>query len=371
MLASRARAAQDGGMLGWGDHAPWFQAAALSGSPTYKFDTVAGRHVLMLFFGSTRVEPSAKALAHVAANRALFDDDRACFFGITVDPEDAKADRIAQELPGIRYFLDFDRAVSTLYRAASEGDRYTPHWLVLDPALRVLGRFAIDRGEEAIALLRSRVETDDGEQWAPVLRIPDVLEPSLCQRLIALYEQNGGEESGFMRDVDGKTVLMLDPRHKQRRDYTIEDEDLRRQLAVRMNRRLSPALEKAFQFKATRIERYIVACYEPGHGHFRPHRDNTTSGTAHRKFAVTINLNAGDYEGGDLRFPEFGQRTYRAPTGGAILFSCSLLHEATPVTSGRRFAFLPFLYDEEGAQIREANNPHLGEGLGEYRMSGS
>lgn len=358
-------------MLSWGDHAPWFQAAALSGSTTYKFDTVAGRHVVMLFFGSTRVEPSAAALACVTQNRALFDDEQACFFGVTVDPDDVKAGRIAQDLPGVRFFLDFDRAVSTLYRAASEGDRYTPHWLVLDPALRVLGRFAIDEGEKAIALLRSRLAADDDGQWAPVLRVADVIEPSLCQRLIALYEQHGGEESGFMRDVDGKTRLILDPRHKQRRDYTIEDENLRRQLAVRMNRRLSPALEKAFQFKATRIERYIVACYEPGHGHFRPHRDNTTRGTAHRKFAVTINLNADDYEGGDLRFPEFGQRTYRAPTGGAILFSCSLLHEATPVTSGRRFGFLPFLYDEDGARIREENNAHLGEGLNEYRMGRS
>ena len=84
---------------------------------------------------------------------------------------------------------------------------------------------------------------------------------------------------------------------------------------------------------------------------------------------TTINLNADEYEGGDLRFPEFGTRTYRAPTGGAVLFSCALLHEATPVTEGRRYAFLPFLYDEDAAALREANNPHLGEGVGEYRMS--
>jgi hypothetical protein len=31
------------------------------------------------------------------------------------------------------------------------------------------------------------------------------------------------------------------------------------------------------------------------------------------------------------------------------------LHEATPVTSGVRYAFLPFLYDEEAAKIRQAN----------------
>jgi len=113
------------------------------------------------------------------------------------------------------------------------------------------------------------------------------------------------------------------------------------------------------------MERYIVACYEAGSGHFRLHRDNTR-GTAHRRFAVTINLNAGDYDGGDLRFPEFGQRTYRAPTGGAIVFSCSMLHEATPVTSGKRYAFLPFMYDEAAAKQREANNRFLDPSVGEY-----
>jgi predicted 2-oxoglutarate/Fe(II)-dependent dioxygenase YbiX len=127
-------------------------------------------------------------------------------------------------------------------------------------------------------------------------------------------------------------------------------------------------IKRAFQFEATRMERYIVACYDAEQGgHFRPHRDNTTRGTAHRRFAVTINLNAGDYQGGDLRFPEYGPATYRAPTGGAVVFSCSMLHEATAVTQGTRYAFLPFLYDDAAAEVREANNAHLGEGLGAYK----
>ncbi|MDQ4088104.1 MAG: 2OG-Fe(II) oxygenase [Pseudomonadota bacterium] len=354
-------------MLSWGDYAPWFSAAALSGSPTYKFDTVAGRHVLMLLYGSTRHAPCLEALQVVAANRALFDDVNACFFGVTADPEDVNSGRIAQQLPGIRFFLDFDREVSTLYGALAETE-YRPHWLVLDPTLRVIGAFPLDRGEEAVALLRSAIARHP-QAFAPVLVVPNVLEPDLCRHLIKLYEENGGEESGFMREVDGKTVRVLDPNFKQRRDYLIEDAELRQGIVARMRRRLNPALERAFQFRATRIERYLVACYEAGAGHFRPHRDNTTKGTAHRRFAVTINLNAEEYEGGDLRFPEYGQRTYRAPTGGAVLFSCGLLHEATPVTKGRRFAFLPFLYDEEAARLREANNPHLGDGVGEYRMS--
>ena len=50
-----------------------------------------------------------------------------------------------------------------------------------------------------------------------------------------------------------------------------------------------------------------------------------------------------------------------------MVFSCSLLHEALPVTAGHRFAFLPFLYDEAAARRRAANNQYLGEGVGAYR----
>ena len=351
-----------------GDSAPWFHSPALSGSPNYAFDTVAGRQVLMLFFGSAARPESASALALVESHRQLFDDVGACFFGVTVDPTDSVAQRIAQRLPGIRFFLDHDRRVSTLYGAVS-GANYQPHWLLLDRALRVVARLPLGEGEKAIALLRS-IRDEPEESWAPVLRVPNVLEPQLCAELIRRYEAEGGEESGFMRDVEGKTVMLLDPVHKQRRDWIVQDQALIATVLNRLNRHLTVPIQRAFQFKPTRIERHLVACYEAEAGHFRPHRDNTTKGTAHRQFAVTINLNQ-DYEGGDLRFPEFGERTYRAPPGGAIIFSCSLMHEATPVTSGRRYAFLPFLYDEDAARIREANNPHLADGIGAYNMSKS
>jgi predicted 2-oxoglutarate/Fe(II)-dependent dioxygenase YbiX len=117
------------------------------------------------------------------------------------------------------------------------------------------------------------------------------------------------------------------------------------------------------------MERYIVACYSAeDRGHFRAHRDNTTKGTAHRRFAVTINLND-EFEGGELSFPEYGPRSFKPPAGGAVVFSCSLLHAASEVTGGTRYAFLPFLYDEAAAKIREQNNRFLGEDVGAYKAA--
>jgi hypothetical protein len=58
------------------------------------------------------------------------------------------------------------------------------------------------------------------------------------------------------------------------------------------------------------------------------------------------NLNTPDFEGRDLRFPEFGEQRYRPDSGTAVVFSSSLLHEAMHVTAGRRYVFLAFLFGD-------------------------
>ena len=355
--------------LGIGEAAPWFHAPALDGSQDYAFHTAAGRPVLMLFFGSAATREGADALAKVQARRGLFDDLTGAFYGVAADSDDAAKRRIRQQLPGIRFLLDYDGQVSLAFGADPGGGpgRHPGHWLLLDRMLRVAGRYPIEAGDAALDAFAGLVAAPANPDWAPVVMAPNVLEPELCRYLISLHEADGGEESGFMRDVGGKTRLLLDPSHKVRRDYLIKDGDLSRRLHRRLAHRLVPMVRRAFQFDPTRVERLLVGCYEAeAGGHFRAHRDNTTKGTAHRRFAVTINLNAEDYEGGDLVFPEFGARPYRPPTGGAVVFSCSLLHRAMPVTRGRRFAFLPFLYDDAAALLREQNAGFV-EGGAEYR----
>ena len=115
-----------------------------------------------------------------------------------------------------------------------------------------------------------------------------------------------------------KTVAIHDHGHKRRKDFLIEDEALIKQTQARILRRIVPEILKVHQFKVTRMERYIVCCYaaEDG-GHFRAHRDNTTKGTAHRRFAVSINLND-DFDGGEISFPEYGPRSFKPPPGGAV-----------------------------------------------------
>lgn len=354
-----------------GEPAPWFVARCTSGS-MFHFDTIAGRFIVLAFFGSAADPISRRLLDAFLAQREAFDDHQACFFGVSIDPEDESSGRVRESLPGFRHFWDFDREVSRKYftlREERPDTAFSRQVFVLDCRLRILDVVPVHTDPEGIAqhvvaLLQQQPAFGPPSPaivQAPVLVVPRIFEPQLCQTLMHYYDQNGGEDSGFMRDVSGRTVHVLDPTFKKRRDQVLEDENLRRACMVRIHDRLVPEIAKAFQFKATRIERYIVACYDAHHGgYFRPHRDNTTLGTAHRRFAVSLNLNTGEYEGGQLRFPEFGPQLYTPPAGGAVVFSCSLLHEATPVTSGRRYVFLPFLYDEEAARLRQHNAQFVG-----------
>ena len=184
-----------------GEAVPWFRARAIGGSPNYVFDTVAGRYILLLFFGRATNKGAAEALACVARHRDLFDDVRACFFGVTSDPEDEAAGRVAQNLPGIRFFLDSEGALAGLFGVGPAGER--PHWLLVDPMLRAAGAFPIEAGEAAVAALSKTMAHMPLPDWAPVLMAPNILEPALCERLIAHHRETGGEPSGFMREVDG------------------------------------------------------------------------------------------------------------------------------------------------------------------------
>ena len=330
-----------------GDPAPWFTAPTAS-NPEFVFDTAAGRFVLMLFL-PVEVEPRKAALSALARGQGLLSEARLSAFVVVRDEETV---RQARDLSALKWFLDQGRTVSRLYGAGDDG-----FWLLLDPALRVIRRDPIAASEalfQALAALPQPGDYAGVPLHAPVLIAPRILEPELCRTLIELHAaRGGGEFTGVMRDRGELTVLVMDEL-KRRRDVLVEDATLEAAIAQRLERRLFPSIARAFATGVTRIERYLVSCYDAQDGGvFHAHRDDVTFQTAHRKFACSINLND-DFEGGDLRFPEFGPATYRPPVGGAVVFACGLMHEATRVRRGRRYAFLPFLFDEAGAAVREA-----------------
>ncbi len=357
-----------------GEPAPWFEARCTC-NPKFHFDTVGGYPIVLTFFQSAALPSSQRVLAEFQRFVSVFDAMRVLFYGVSIDPDDEGRQRVVERDPGMRFFWDIDQAVSAEYGAITGPnptgtDGYRRFSVILDQRLRVWEVVPFDdstaanhaqRVMQSVLSIPAYESHISGTLQAPVLIVPRIFEPELCRRLISHYEQHGGDESGFMREINGKTVGVYDYGHKRRRDQEILDPDLRKACMIRIHDRLGPEIEKAYQFKATRMERYIVACYEAEtQGHFRRHRDNTNKGTAHRKFAVSLNLNTGEFEGGQVWFPEYGRQTFVPPAGGACVFSCSLLHEAMPVTKGTRYVYLPFLYDDAAAKLRQENEQFLG-----------
>lgn len=349
-----------------GDPAPWFSAALVAGG-SFDLHVSAGRWVVLSFLGSPANPRAMAELAELGREDALFDEDHlavACVF--TAPPDDlASLAAISRKLI---LLADYDGAISRSFGALE-----TPRTVVLDPMLRAVADISWDipqgHAETVRNVLRGLPAVDDSAgvpMFAPALMVPRVFGFDICDFLVQFYEGQGGVDSGFQFDIAGKTTTLSDWRLKRRMDVALIAPEVHSLVRDQIVRRLLPAIERYFQFHATRMDRCIIARYdgEVG-GHFYRHRDNVNAGAEHRRFAVSINLN-NDFEGGDLVFPEFGRRTYRPSEGGALVFSCGALHQVMPVTKGRRYAFLAFLYGEEDASKREANNARLHVGETQY-----
>jgi peroxiredoxin len=345
--------------IGLADPVPWFGAKTVGGN-SIDLHVLAGRWVVLAFLGAAGAPAAEEQLAAILALAAKASE--AALMVLAITPDAQNFPRFAQTAqPGFALIEDRDSGIARAYGAVA-----SPRTIVLDPMLRAVANIAWTDPNGHAATLAACVAglppVDDSAgvpMSAPVLIVPRVFEFELCDFLVGLYDEMGGTDSGFMMAEAGKTATVVNHQLKRRQDLVIGHSELRTIIRDRIVRRLLPAIERHFQYRATRMDRYMVACYDSVlGGHFYRHRDNLLPGTRHRRFAVSINL-AGGYQGCDLVFPEFGSRTYRPPTGGAVVFSTATLHQVQPITGGRRVAFVPFLYGEADVAIRLQDNQHL------------
>jgi predicted 2-oxoglutarate/Fe(II)-dependent dioxygenase YbiX/peroxiredoxin len=349
-----------------GDPVPWFSAPLVTGG-SFDLHVSAGRWVVLSFLGSPANPRAMAELAELASASASLSEDHAIIGCVFTGPPEDIASLAAISNSKLFCLADYDGAITRAF-----GAQEMPRTVVLDPMLRAVADIAWDIPQGHAQTVRNVLgglpAVDDSAgvpMFAPALMVPRVFSFEICDFLVQFYDQQGGVDSGFQFDVAGKTTTLSNWKLKRRSDVAVAAPEVRELVRGQIVRRLVPAIEQFFQFRATRMDRCIIACYdsEVG-GHFHRHRDNVNAGAQHRRFAVSINLN-NNFEGCDLMFPEFGRKAYRPSEGGALVFSCGALHQVTPVTKGRRYAFLAFLYGEEDVKKREANNArlHFGETL--------
>lgn len=322
-----------------GERAPDFAAARGRGNgDRARFYGRAGGQTMALVLAGDR--PADILTAVVTELRDALPPD-VTMDVVTPDPASAEA---------TGGFHDVEGRVHGAYGVAPDGAGAVA---VLDANVRVVAVHPLDHLDAVLAAVADTAqvrqhEHDDPvvQQHAPVLLVRDALVGQLRRRVVDAWRSGDTAETGVETSTGGGRRELGDAQRKRRRDLTITDPDLLTTLTDHVGRRIMPELARAFAYQATRFEGFKVGCYdESSQGFFAPHRDNLSPATAHRRFALSLNLNE-DYEGGELRFPEYGHQRYRPAPGEALVFSGSLLHEVLPVIRGRRFVLLSFLFNE-------------------------
>ena len=326
-----------------GDRAPGFVGAAASGR-FFSLDGQAGRPVAIVTLGALEPDAAAELLDKLRAARPLFQTA-----GVDVAP-------LAPPTLAFtgRFAADPAVADELLYVTGGDGLELThvagaAAAVLIDRSGRVVEIHPFDITTDIAAWLSAsapRIGSAPAQiraATAPVLIIPNIAPPSLCRALIDHFEASPHAAGVMASFNDGGAYAKLDESKKKRRDFELTPEaPLHADVLSLFAGRVIPEIRRAFQTDMAYADRILIARYDDTGGYFKRHRDNAAPHTAFREFAISLNLNTHEYEGGELMFPEYDDQRYNPPAGGAIVFSASLLHEAAPVTKGQRYVLLSF-----------------------------
>jgi peroxiredoxin len=333
-----------------GDPAPQIVALDQNNEPTFsRADLITGKPLVVLFCHADGGGLDRHALLAFRDLHADFVDSGADILALSPLPVATNRALHADAALPFKILADSTGGVFGAYGVDKIG-RGPSTVFVLDPAHRVahvveaVVPSALAR--ETLSIVRSTFvhRADALRSHPPVLVLPRVLGVADCALLIERWQQpvrvwpSDGFRSRGHNVEAGDFKVEHDGVYGRTIEYVVRDNALQKDLDARIQRRVFPELRKAFQTGVSRREDYRILRYDStAGGVLHPHRDNAIPENAHRRFTMTVNLNAGDYAGGALRFREYGEQLYEVERGTAVVWSAALLHEVLPVTRGARY----------------------------------
>ena len=306
------------------DYAP-YRIADLSGKTVFDIKPFAGYFSLLAFTGNSALPECVLAQKAIAAAAALFDHKRARLAIVTQDSDPNSPSTairaIAQQVEDPEFIAA--AAFGAISPAENGTANFRPRWVILSPALRIVRIIPLRQADVAIetfSKLLSRPE-EIASHFPPALEQTDVLEPEFCDSLlseckrVAISPGRHGQEFGPMSD-------------KQTRD----------QVAMSLERRVLPALGAFFNCSPRKIEHLTFVkrsrCQQTERDLLRI-RDRMSIKVA-KAFGVLVPLDDLSYSGGNIIFPEFSPRELAIKKGSALVYSCNLLRETSPVAIDSR-----------------------------------
>jgi peroxiredoxin/predicted 2-oxoglutarate/Fe(II)-dependent dioxygenase YbiX len=350
--------------LNLGDRVPNFVLPNHQGSHLMFYNRTKGGPVLLFLYRRNADPGARREVEAFVEHRAELDALGAEIFVINRDSAKNNAALVAGHALAHHVLSDPANKITAALAAAvgaiatPADERNLPNVvLVLDRnqrLLRALGPAEESLAARAVEVLRRDLPTTERHELfltAPVLMLPNMLDPATCRQLIEIWRTQGHQEGSVVSTKGGEETRSVEHGMMKRLDHMIRDDAVNTMVAGKVGPRIADEVFKAFVYEGFVLERFLIGAYEAARGdYFRPHRDNLNPHAAGRRFALSLNLND-DYEGGGVVFPEYGPHVYNMTAGTALIFSCSLIHEALPVARGRRFVLFSFLSDAQ-------NRPH-------------
>ena len=352
-----------------GDFIPLFQANDTN-KVLRSLEVYAGRHMIMVFLPMHNLDAARVFFAELENQTAAA--KLTGVWQVFVLNETVENLIEFKKSAGIRHLLwaDPDGSIARSLGVARKGEAAQPCGFVVSPNMQILSRHIL-KGPANLAadLVRDCVTEVESYRekyrepkviasMPPALIVPNVFSPEFCRKCIDAFH----EGHTFDGKIGMKSSNEYKPDTKMRTDHIVGGA-LLEEIDYKLSRSFFPEIEKVFGFKVTHRELYKIGLYKgEKQGFFKQHRDNFDAPLGYRRVASTIHL-SDDYEGGGLRFPEYGEDIYRPPLGGGIAFSCQTMHEARPVTRGERYILVAFVHGDEDEAYRRAYLHEKGDPL--------